>query len=429
MTCVFLAACAAHFPVDDRAWVAKGERHPVVVLKRGKARLFREGNPIVFPGAIDSILGNQPALGDPVVVADGSRKPIAWGVYNPTSLYAVRVLQSEAAAVRCPDAILDPEAAIRNAVASAASLRGVLGLGVQGSGTSVFRLINSEGDGLSGLTADVLGDVVVVSCTAAWLQLRRPAVESALRAVAAGDVVWRTNPDLLRQEGLEIGAGESEAEPGKVVEVEENGVLYGAEPWGQKSGFYADQRDNRAVVRSLARGREVLDVCCYSGGFALSAALGGAARAKGIDSSDQAITLAASNAERNGVADRCTFERAEAAAYMDEAFERGEQYDIVVLDPPKLAPNRKALDRARGKYVSLNRKAMRLVRPGGLLMTCSCSGAVAQGEGLEPMVRTAAEKEGRSLAVLREAGPGPDHPVDPSYPEGRYLSNLLVRVL
>jgi 23S rRNA G2069 N7-methylase RlmK/C1962 C5-methylase RlmI len=173
----------------------------------------------------------------------------------------------------------------------------------------------------------------------------------------------------------------------------------------------------------------VLDLCCYAGGFALSAAAGGAAEVLGIDSSPTAVELARANVELNSWQETCDFQRADVEDFMKQALEQRRQWDLVVLDPPKLAPNRRALDKATRRYRRLNSLAMRLVAPGGLLMTCSCSGAMSQSDTFVPTLQQAARDAGRRVTVLREAGAAPDHTIDPAYPEGRYLTNVLLRVL
>ncbi|GAB4820138.1 hypothetical protein N2152v2_007184 [Parachlorella kessleri] len=196
------------------------------------------------------------------------------------------------------------------------------------------------------------------------------------------------------------GNGGKSPRAGSIV-VLENGIKFVASPMGQKTGFYADQRDSRATLRVLAAGRSVLDLCCYSGGFALGGAVGGATQVLGVDSSAAALELAQQNAELNDVAGSCRFVKADVGDFMKQAVAEGQQWDIVVFDPPKLAPNRKSLARALQRYRRLNAQAMRLA---------------------------AARDAGKRIVVLREAGPALDHTLDPAYPEGRYLTNVLLRV-
>jgi len=357
--------------------------------------------------------------------------------------------------------------------------------------TTVYRLVNSEGDGLSGVCVDVYdcggegegeggGKVAVAAVSAAWAHMRRDAVVKALGECAGIDrVLWRTDARMLKLEGIfdesqseesrseetddetaegvddadgqsdagPIVSGQSEAArcydaktgaetspPAGWVTVAENGVRYEVDlTKGHKTGFYVDQRDNRAEVRALGAGKgRVLDVCCYTGGFAINAALGGAADVTGVDSSPLALDIARRNAEVNGVAASTTFVQSEAFKYLDDLVaDEGNlgTFDMIVLDPPKLAPSVNALDKATRKYVKMNQAAMRLLRPGGILVTCSCSGAVTQRELLPAIVTAAATAAGRRVTMLgKPRGAGADQPLDPAYPEGSYLTVVVCRV-
>ena len=267
--------------------------------------------------------------------------------------------------------------------------------------TDAYRLINSEGDRLSGVCVDMYGDVAVASVSAAWANAARADIISAVRAATnATRVAWRIDRKMLaletgRDEDDEDGEDEDDvvtdahatrwydASTGEEIfvsgdgdddddassaetEIRENGVAYGVDlARGHKTGFYVDQRDNRAFIRDIAAGKDlVMDVCCYTGGFALNAALGGARRVIGVDSSRPALDIAERNAARNGVTETCEFIRAEAFRHLDACLERGEAgtYDVIVLDPPKFAPNASSLPSAVSKYVGLNQRAMRLLR-------------------------------------------------------------------
>lgn len=278
---------------------------------------------------------------------------------------------------------------------------------------------------------DVFGGVAVVQSSAAWIEARRELVVGCLKEEMGFDAIWRPAVDMLALEGLEIAPAEADGEEnqGRKIIIEEQGVKFEVDTGSQKTGFYCDQRDNRAKVRSIARGKSVADICCYSGGFGIHAAMGGASRVVGIDSSQQAIDLAASNAVLNGVDAVCEFVKQDASAWMDAAIDTGEKFDIVILDPPKLAPSRKSLVNATRKYVSLNTRAMRLVRDGGILMTCSCSGAMTQSHTFRSAVIAAsAGRAGVHASIVSRAGAGVDHVIDPRYPEGEYLSNYMVRI-
>ena len=381
-----------------------------------------------------------------------------WGWWNGASAFRIRLASLAGEAGGTPP--FDTPALIASRIAAAAAARTALGLGGTGpDGTDVYRLVNSEGDRLSGLVVDRLGSALVVSASAAWVVFHRPAVEAACRAAVPGatSLVWTTA--MLREEGIDAGDGsdsdsDGEGEGGgggngapaaaaatpatrsppapSSVTITEHGLRFATAPGtGQKTGFYADQRDSRRLVASggLVRpGDAVLDVCCYSGGFAIAAASAGAGAVIGVDSSAPALAAAAVNADLNGVGGAIEWVKADALAFMKAADPA--RFRLVVLDPPKLAPSRASLGPALRKYRALNAAALRCVADGGLLMTCSCSGAVAQAPGgvFLPMLRAAAADAGVRLAVLRVAGAGADHPVDPAHAEGAYLTNVLVRV-
>ncbi len=391
----------------------------IVRLRPGRARPFWHGNPLVFSGAVAEVAGDpQPA--DWVDVQDAEGRPIGSGWFHPGSLYRVRIARLDREE-SLPD---DPDGVIAARIANAAAMRRRLGL--PSGDTDVWRLLNSEGDGLSGLTVDVMGGVAVASETALWTERHRPAIEAAIRAalaqaeVAPGaiqEVVHRVPTVVRREEGM---ATLPVPEPREPVVVKEAGLSFLADPWrGQKTGFYCDQRDNRAMVRGLAAGRRVLDLFCFGGGFAINAAAGGAAEVVGVDSSQPAIAMARTAAERNGLAN-VRFEEADVRQRMQS----GEKWDLVVCDPPKLAGGRSDLEAAAQRYFHLNRDAIAAVAPGGMLVTCSCSSAVRRDLFLE-ILRDAATQAGRRLTLLSVRGAAPDHPVHPAFPEGEYLKCVL----
>ena len=425
---------------------------PRVVLKGGKTRLFTDNqSPIVYGGAIDRVVGRPPPnAGDVVLLCNGADEPFAWGVFNPNSMYRVRILDT----LLNTDDSISLDDVVSNRVRAAIAARATLGLlPPPTTATDVYRMVNSEGDRLSGLIVDRLGPgVAVVQSSAVWIESRREMISELIKKHAGVDtVVWRQTSELLKEGGWEVqdqdgeggggGEGAFDATPGgssasaATHVVQENGIKYACNPHGQKTGFYCDQREHRAFIRALAKDKDVVDICCFSGGFTLSAAAGGASTALGIDSSGPAIELARENAKLNGFGEdhqspqTVSFERADAMQFMRTALSEGKQWDIVVLDPPKLAPNKKSLQNALRRYESLNAVAMQLVRPGGLLMTCSCSGAVAQSGGeFESMLQKASKRARRKVQVVRKGGAAVDHPLDPGYPEGQYLTNITMIV-
>ena len=394
-----------------------------MTLVSGKARLFKSGNPLVFSGAVKRVEPGSLRAGDIVDVVDGADKLLGWGVYNPHSMYRVRLLASD------EPALLEHRnmgELVAHRVRSAAAVRSAAGL--PSEETTAYRLINGEGDRLSGLMVDVFDGVAVVVSSALWLERYRDEVSAAISSLpTVNRLEWRRSEARLKKDGWDPSEGGAQAEAAAeaAVCVKENGLRYHVDVFGQKSGFYCDQRENRKAIAALCRGRAVLDLFCYSGGFSLGAARAGAASCVGVDSSGAAVALATRNAELNGLAATCRFTKADVMAFLQEAPPLS---DVVICDPPKYAPTVKDLTRAERKYRKLNSLAMRAVRPGGLLLSCTCSGAMTQSGGFERMLQDAALAEGRSLTLLRRSGAASDHTLHPAYPEGHYLTAVLAVV-
>ncbi|XP_043701591.1 ribosomal RNA large subunit methyltransferase I isoform X1 [Telopea speciosissima] len=403
-----------------------------LVLKKGKTQLFKDGSPMVYSGAVDRIIGRPPPKsGDVVLVADGTEKPIGWGMYNAVSMFCVRLMQLEEETARDPSCALNMEKLLETRIHGALELRRSLGL--PSMDTNAYRLVNSEGDRLSGLIVDVFGNLAVVASSAAWVEKYKSEIESCISRTCDIDLIrWRPSVDILKEEGLDV-SDLGEPHPSHSLErvkVLENGIVYAISLEGQKTGFYADQRENRKFISTISEGRKVLDICCYSGGFSLNAARGGAVDVLGVDTSIPALDLAKENIFLNNLdPGRITYLREDATEFMKSAASRHESWDLVILDPPKLAPRKKVLQSASGMYRNLNSLAMQITKRGGLLMACSCSGAMTQSGLFLRILQSAASMAGRKVTVLRQAGAACDHPIDPSYPEGAYLSNVLLRVL
>ncbi|WCJ28643.1 Ribosomal RNA large subunit methyltransferase I [Euphorbia peplus] len=392
---------------------------PKVVLKKGKTQLFKDGSPMVYSGAVDRIIGRPPPVtGDIVLVADGTEKPIGWGMYNSKSMFRVRLMQLEEEAMRDPSCALSMEKLLETRVDSAIHLRRRLGL--PSVHTNAYRLVNSEGDRLSGLIVDVFGDLAVIASSAAWVEKYKAEVEACISRVdEIHHINWRPSVEILKEEGINVSISKEIPVCHERTKVVENGISYAISHAGQKTGFYADQRENRQFISTIAAGQRVLDICCYSGGFALNAVQGGAVEVLGVDSSLPALELARENIILNSMdPGRISFLREDATEFMKDAISRNESWDVVILDPPKLAPRKKVLQNASGMYRNLNMLAMKLTKRGGLLMTCSCSGAMTQSGAFMRVLQAAASAAERKITIIRHAGAASDHPLDPSYPEG-----------
>jgi 23S rRNA (cytosine1962-C5)-methyltransferase len=387
-----------------------------VVLRRGRAKPVWFGHPWVFSEAIERADALEP--GDEVRVLDHDGRFIGRGFANPRSQIRVRV-------AALADLPLDG-AWIAGRIADARDLRNRLGL--PSDTTDAYRLVNSEGDALPGLVVDVFGDAAVVQHTTFAMKQREGAILEGLRA-ALGERV-RTFYEaaaggVAQIEGFVSSARVMAGEPRSKVRCLENGFLLDVEPLsGQKTGWFVDQRENRAAVGRLARGMRMLDLYCYAGGFGLAAAKGGAVSVHAVDVSARALERCRDHFELNGlappeIAEDDVFrwlERAPAGAF-----------DLIVCDPPKFARARKDLEAALKGYRRLNALAMQAASPGAILCTASCSQLVDAVE-FERMLASAAKDAHRRLQVLTASTQAPDHVVPVAFPEGRYLKFFICRV-
>src|SRR5581483_7753518 len=272
--------------------------------------------------------------------------------------------------------------------------------------TDAYRLVNSEGDGLSGLVVDRFADTLVLEFFAAGMFKVRDAIRAALEPHFPGSrVYWFAEEHVQKQESFDCWA----PEPPPPAVVTEHGVRFRVAPGSKhKTGFFLDQRDNRRDLASFCRDRRVLDLCCNSGGFAVYAkALGGAAEVVGVDLDEQAIGLAKQNANLNQVQVR--FVQADLFPWLRDVLPSGQRFDVVILDPAKQTRDREAIGLALKRYLDMNRLALQAVAPGGIFLTCSCTGLVSEEAFLE-MLRRAAWQAGRTLQVLQISGAGADHP-------------------
>jgi len=390
----------------------------VVHLRPSHVKPVWAGHPWVFAQAVARIEG-ETAPGDAVDVVDPSRTFIGRGFLSPKSAIPVRIL------TRKKDEPVD-DALIARRVREAIAWRKEV-LGLPSPETDGYRVVNSEGDGLPGLVVDRLGEVVVVQAGTIGMRRRVDRVIDVLVSDLAPRAVYEAAPGrVAAKEGLEPARGMVVGSFEGAVRFRERGLVLHAQPWGgQKTGFFFDQRENRALVERFAAGRRVLDAYSYSGAFALSAARGGAREVVAVDTSLPALELGGENARENGLA--VSFVRSDVAAVLKSAGAHGPRFDLVVLDPPKLAVDRQSAGRAETAYRNANAAAMRALEPGGLLFTCSCSQRVGP-DLLQRLVALGARDAGRTATVLEVRGQAPDHPVPAAFPEGRYLTGLLVRV-
>ena len=390
----------------------------VVHLKPGRDKQAAKHHPWIFSGAVAQVEGN-PEPGETVAVKDAGGRFLAWGYFNPRSQISVRLLEWQEA--RPVD-----ETWWREKVQAACRRRQDLA-----PETDAVRLVYAESDGLPGLIVDRYADFVVVQCLTAGVERVKAAVVAALNeAVQPTGIYERSNLSVREMEGLPQSAGVLAGDaPPDLIEVHENGRPYLVDvKQGQKTGFYLDQRDNRLQVAAFANGKEVLDAFAYSGAFGVTCLAHGAAGVTTLDSSGEALALARKNYERNGhdaPDDRLLC--ADVFETLRQFRDQQRRFDLIVLDPPKLAPNKAHLEKAEKAYKDLNMLALELLPPEGVLATFSCSGAVLP-ERFQTIVAWAAKDLEREVQVLHYLSQAPDHPVRLSFPQSHYLKGLICRV-
>ena len=397
---------------------------PRVILKPRRALPFFHHHPWVFSSAIDRAEG-EPEPGDEVDLHSADGRFVARGLYNPHSHIRVRLYTWN------PGQGLD-EAFWSARLDEAIDLRQQLFSAKNDNTPSACRLVYSEADRLSGLIVDRYDRWLLVQFTSLALARRSELLVRLLEEkLHPAGVRLRTEKGIRDKEGLELRDGLIAGdEPPRPLFIEEHGVRYGVDlVEGQKTGFYLDQRDNRAVVAGYIRGGRVLDLFCYSGGFGLTATtVGQAEQIVGIDVSEPALMLARRNAELNNVAQRCRFEKAKVFDALEQMTADGEKYDCVILDPPKLAHRRTGLQQAMRGYHSLNRLAIGVLNADGILVSCSCSGLVSRGE-FEAMLSDVALRGGRHIQILEARGSSADHPTSVHCAETNYLKCYICRVV
>jgi 23S rRNA (cytosine1962-C5)-methyltransferase len=383
---------------------------PVVTLKIER----RSQHPWVFQKMVERPMGRI-APGSVVEVRDRTGLFVGRAFYNGHSRISLRMLTANA------DEPIDPAFFARKLAAAVAFRRDVLKLDEV---SNAYRLVHSEADGLSGLVVDRFADTIVIEFFSAGMYKQRDVIREALAAHFPGSrFYWFAEEHVGKQESFDCRAPEPPS-PGVITE---HGLKFRVAPGSKhKTGFFVDQRDNRRTVASFCAGKRVLDLCCNSGGFSVYAkALGGASEVVGVDLDETAIDMAKQNAKLNKAEVR--YVQADLFTWLRDVLPNGERFDVVVLDPAKLTRDRETVDLALKKYCDMNRLALHAVAPGGVFLTCSCTGLVSEVDFLES-IRRAAWQAGRQLQVFKVTGAGADHPFLMSVPEGRYLKAVFARV-
>jgi 23S rRNA (cytosine1962-C5)-methyltransferase len=388
---------------------SEGWRAPWVQLKTFSF------HPCLYPAMLGAVSPDA-RPGDLVTIYDREGRPFGAGLYNPRARVPLRVFYHGEAPVG--------EDLFIQLLDRAIDLRlGPLNLPAV---TDAFRVVHSDGDGLSGLVVDKFGDVLSLAVHSLGVAQRLKVWLAHLHArLGTRRAVVEVDDKVARLEGISPKALASDAV--RTVKVREHGVRYEIDfTQGHKTGFFCDQRDNRRRLAAWTKGRRVLDVCCYTGGFALAAkVLGGATDVTGVDLDETAIAQARRNAHLNQA--RIDWVHCDAFSYLRQMQKNGARWDVVVVDPPKLILSRDDAEAGAQKYEDLNRLAVALVERGGLLVTCSCSGLLS-AEAFERLVIRAAHRLSRRLQFLDRTGAAEDHPVMSHCPESRYLKVLWARV-
>lgn len=389
-----------------------------LILRAGREKSLRRRHPWVFSGAIERLEG-APASGDTVLVKSREGKPLALGAWSPKSRIRCRAWTFD-----CSEEV--GEKFLRRRIAKAVSFRASLALSRH---TNAVRLVHGESDGLPGLIVDRYADVLVAQFLSAGAERWRETIFDALADETGSTAIYeRSDAEVRLLEGLEPRAGFARGNrDARRCPILEYGLNFRVDvEGGQKTGFFLDQRENRQRVRALAAGREVLDAFCYTGGFSIAALAGGAARVIAVESSAPALEVAKENVSANSIDPaRIAFEQADVFAYQRLLRDRGRGFGLVILDPPKFAPTAAQAKNAARAYKDINLMALKLLEPGGLLATFSCSGGVS-AELFQSIVAGAAADAGVEARILERFGAAADHPVALNFPEGEYLKGLLL---
>jgi 23S rRNA (cytosine1962-C5)-methyltransferase len=389
----------------------------MIHLKKGREKSLRRRHPWIFSGSVERISG-KPNAGETVEVRDASGKPLALAAYSPSSQIRARVWSFDVAQA------ID-ETFFRKRLQRSISMRDQLPAAKH---SNAMRLVHGESDGLPGLVVDRYADVLVAQFLSAGAERWREGILDALREISSCEAIFeRSDAEVRKLEGLAqrvgFARGNRAASRCPIIEY---GLNFRVDvEQGQKTGFFLDQRENRQRLRALASGREVLDGFSYTGGFAIAALAGGATRVTALESSAPALEVAKENLAANPLdPSRIEFVQADVFAHLRTLRDRGAKFDMVILDPPKFAPTAAQARNAARAYKDINLLAFKLLAPGGLLATFSCSGGVP-ADLFQSIVAGAALDAGVEARIIERFCAAADHPVALEFPEGGYLKGLL----
>lgn len=391
---------------------------PTLILKPGREKSLLRRHPWIFSGAAAQVTGS-PRPGETVEVRDAQGNWLARAAYSPASQIRARVWT------------FDPQEAIdadffRRRIQAALARRSALGLM---TASDAMRLVHAESDGLPGLVVDRYGEILVLQALTAGCEWwRETLADLLLEQTGAAALYERSDAEVRQLEGLPPRTGLLRgAKSQSRITITEYGLKFLVDiQTGHKTGFYLDQRANRKRVGELAQGREVLNCFCYTGGFSLHAAAGGAQSVLSLDTSGEALALGRENAQLNGIkANSLDWLEADVFTALRKFRDQNRSWDLIILDPPKFAPTAAQAEKAARGYKDINRLAFKLLRPGGILVTFSCSGGI-EAALFQKIVASAALDAGVQAQIVEYLSQGPDHPVSIHFPEGAYLKGLVL---
>jgi 23S rRNA (cytosine1962-C5)-methyltransferase len=392
-------------------------KYPTIHMQAGRERRVQHGHPWVYSNEVQMDAAAKAVTpGSPVRLLEASGKPLGVATFNPHTLIAARLLSPD------PATRID-HAFFADRLKRAAALRQRL------FDRPYYRVVHAEADGLPGLIVDQFGDVVTVQANSVFMDRHTDMILAAIDEILAPRALILRNDGTQR--ALEGLAEETRLVKGVIdgpIRLEENGVTFFANPLdGQKTGWFYDQRDNRAFIASLAKGGRAIDFYSYNGGFGVQCAVAGATSVVAVDRSALALENATRAAAANGVADRFEARRADAFQEMERLDATGERFEVVIADPPAFVKAKKDLGAGSRAYRKMARLAAKITAPGGFLLCGSCSHNVDPPTFAEQIAR-GLNDAGRAGRILRSAGAGPDHPVHPNLPESAYLKALVLQL-
>ncbi len=397
-------------------------KSPSLLIKTGREKPVLHRHPWIFSGAVENVKGD-PASGETVAVRDAHGQFLAWAAYSPVSQIRARIWSWQEA-----DKV--DEDFIRERLARSLARRKTLEEGVE-TAPQAMRLVHAESDGLPGLIVDQYAETLVIQILSAGAERWRETIADVLLDLTGAQTLYeRSDAEVRTLEGLPPQTGLMRGAPLPArLEIEENGLLFEVDVRaGHKTGFYLDQRLNRARVRELAKRKDVLDCFSYTGGFAANVLAGDAKSVCLVDTSAEALQLAQENIQRNGLpVERAEFVEGDVFKILRLFRDQARSFDMVILDPPKFAPTASHVRRAARGYKDINLLAFKLLRPGGLLVTFSCSGGIGV-ELFQKIVAGAALDAGVQAQIVARFSQSNDHPVALNFPEGAYLKGLALRV-